>query len=136
MKDSKCVMRSDRRPWSVTREGAFSLIEVLVVLVIVGLLAMLGLVWVRNVAASGSEAVARRNAQAIVDLSSLAHSAGLHFPVGADLEEAVDRVVDGRLVGGSAAERARFRLTGLDVEDRRRAIDYLRLGDARLHYVP
>ena len=103
------------------RRGAFSLVEILVVVAVIGLIAAIAVPTIANITSTADEESAKRNAQSICALHNGARAAGIEFATGSE-SEIIDALMAG--VSGGDVDGSEFKLSGLSVEEKAQAMLY------------
>jgi type II secretory pathway pseudopilin PulG len=115
------------------RMGAWTLVEVLVVVVVLSFVGVIAAMRISGVVKRGEDMVARRNAQTLAMAGSAVTASGSEAVSGApDLQTAVDRLVAG---AESGAIKGAYRIGNLDEEAKAAAMPYLRFEGGRLRFV-
>jgi prepilin-type N-terminal cleavage/methylation domain-containing protein len=113
------------------RSKAFSLVEMLVVVAVIGIISAISISQIGRLNDSAKDAQYRRNAQAIASVFSAAQAAGLDFYVPGDKNSTVTAVVAGGTVTAEGPfKNAFFGVPGLNVVDQASASVFLEMDDA------
>lgn len=113
----------------------FSLFEVLVVVASIGLLAAIALPSL-TAAKVSEESSHRRNAQQLATVATTATIAGAKAVVDGDLIATVNRLVAGVAPTCGPFKDRVFQVAGMDAEARTGAMNYLRVSNQQLIYIP
>ena len=117
------------------KKGAFSLVEMLVVIAVIGILAAIAVPNIGKINGAAEESKNRRNAQQLSSVCNAAQAAGHDF-VGADLATTVTAIIAGATINDSTSpfNGSYFgvpNLTGQEITD---AEQYLKISDGMLVY--
>lgn len=118
-------MKLQHTPKNVAK--AFSLVEMLVVIAVIGIIAAIAVPNIGRINESAKDATARRNAQNVASVFASANAAGLTFGSGST---SVSDIVDEIIVGKKVTEKGPFDGTffgvpGLNSDDKTAAMAYL-----------
>ncbi len=107
--------------------SAFSLVEMLVVIAVIGIIAAIAVPNIGKINDSAKEATARRNAQSIASVFASAQAAGLDFSTGSTtVAQIVTKIVTGAKVTEKGPfENTFFGVPGLTTADQTAAAPYL-----------
>lgn len=118
---------------SVSRkESAFSLVELLVVIAVIGVMAAIGITALGGIYRNAQTKKDQRNAQTIVSVAMSAHAAGIELAT-TSKTDLVDQLSEGvtSMVAGSPVV---FRLSALSTEEISGASPYIVLEDGYVTY--
>jgi type IV pilus assembly protein PilA len=105
--------------------GAFSLVELLVVIAVIGIIAAIAIPNIAGITGQADTAKAQRNAQSLASTLASARAAG-NVDVFADKAAAVTAVVGG-IKGAGPFVATDFKVPGLSADEQTAALDYLTL---------
>lgn len=117
-------------------KGAFSLVEMLVVIAVIGILAAIAVPNIGKINDAAGDSKDRRNAQQLSSVCNAAQAAGLDFVVDGDLEATVQKVITGNTVSDSTSpfNGSYFGVPNLGGDEITDALDYLELNNGMLIY--
>lgn len=118
------------------KKGAFSLVEMLVVIAVIGILAAIAVPNIGKINGAAEESKNRRNAQQLSSVCNAAQAAGHDFVGANDLAATVTAIIGGATINDSTSpfNGSYFgvpNLTGQEVTD---AKQYLKISDGMLVY--
>lgn len=115
----------------------FSLVEMLVVIAIIGIVAAVAVPQISGFTSSAEDSRNKRNAQTLVSTYAQAQAAGLDLiPTGATKTAAVDAVIAGASINGGAFDGQYFGVPNMEDSSRDDALEFLKLENGMLQYVP
>ena len=123
------------RKCHTARSGAFSLVELLVVIAVIGFLAAIAVATISSIRESAESTKTQRNAQTIASLYSSAVGAGMRTNDITSLPNAVSIVTDGTNVSSGSATYS-FRLDGMSPEEIQKAQNRLMFTNGLLTVLP
>jgi len=117
--------------------SAFSLVELLVVVAVIGVLAAIGIPTILNITSAAQTAKDQRNARMISSLATSARGAGFSVPWGSK-SNAISMLGAGISVTNPADSNMvfLFRLDTMPLSEQEAACRYLLLSGSNLSYVP
>ena len=119
---------------NVKRNGAFSLIEMLVVIAVIGIIAAIAVPNISQINEAAGDSKDLRNAQNLASVCAAAQAAGLDF-VGADVAATVTAIVAGGTVSDPGPFNGTyFGVPNLTAADQTAAAAYLSIANGMLVY--
>ncbi len=113
---------------------AFSLVEMLSVIAVIGIISPIAIPGISNIRESAERASAQRNAQNLASVFVSAQAAGLDLLVDSDLSGTISNIVQGGFASEGVFNGSFFGLPGLNNEEQADALAYLRLEGDTLKY--
>lgn len=134
------IRLKNARPLYLWRCRAFSLVEMLLVIAVIGIVAAVGVPTVDRMNEASDEVRNRRNAQTIASICGSAKAAGKNFVSDADDPASPYSVIHairtGETITDGPAQGAYFGMPNLTEAEMAGALAYLRVVEGELHYIP
>jgi prepilin-type N-terminal cleavage/methylation domain-containing protein len=115
-------------------QAAFSLVEMLIVIAVLGILAGIAIIGMNNQIKHSREAIARNNAIQFVSIATSARVAGAD-PLGADVPTTLEKIRNGITITGGSFANQTFRCQAIDDRGVDRAAYYLAIQNGELIYL-
>ena len=130
------MKKAERKNSVLGAKSAFTLVEMLVVIAVIGLLAAISIPMISNVFGNAEEGKDKRNAQILASMASAAQAAGDATIAASGGDEAAANLVIAGVSGAGEFADTTFRVPNMSDVERDNALGHLTFSAGTLIYTP